>query len=83
MIEALELPVADEEVVLYVSDHSLVLALCPRPVGAARPGDEPVMAGKVDEAFVEPDRVADAVLDDGTLLIVDEDLLRYAPKVLE
>jgi len=83
MGEALEGAVADEEVVLYVPYHPFILALGPGTVGAAGPGDKPVVACEVEKASVEPDGIAHTVLDDGTFLIVHEDLGGHPAEVLK
>src|SRR5438034_11641092 len=66
----LEVAVADEEVAFHIAHHALVLALGLRSGGPARPWPEPVLAGEIKKARMEPRGLADPMLQHRALLIV-------------
>ena len=83
MRQAVEGAVADEEVVLDVAHHALVLALGAGARGPTGPRREAVVPGQIEKARIEADAVR-PMLQDRRLLIVDEHFGRdVAVRVVE
>lgn len=80
---ALELPVALEEVLLHIAHHAFGLALGARALWTARLGGEAVVIGQLQEASIEDDTVVPVVLQHRRLLVVDQHRARYAAEVAE
>src|SRR3990172_7455562 len=83
MRPTLEGTVADEEVLLDVAHHALVLAFRACPVGSASAWREPVMGGQVEKTLVETGLTLVGGLKHGDLLVVHQHFLSDAAEVLQ
>ena len=83
MRQALELPVAGEEVLLDVAHHALVLALGARAPWPAGPRLKAIMGGHLQKTRIVFHRGADPMADDLGLLVIDQDLSGHSAKIFE
>src|SRR5690242_21565176 len=83
MSPAVEVAIANKEVVLDVTDIALVLALRLGAGGATRARPETIVPGEIDEARKEHDVAAATMGDHRALLIIYEHLARHAAEPFE